>query len=364
VKYILAIACVCVISCGLYAQVVDTTVCDILKNPQSFDGKIVRIKGTVTAGFDQFMVKGPGCGQHVDGIWLSYPEGTRSKSGPAAILQLQPARNFAGTVTAVNRNPVTLESDKDFKQFDSLLSTSHKGGGMCLGCMRYEVSATLVGRLDGVGPTLRRDNTNKIVEIRGFGNLNAYSARLVLKSVSDVSPQEIDFSKPAAAGNNNSTTTTPEPTPDLSANAASDQVRRAADAFGKPGEDNGVAVGFGGLNEADPNVERKSEHDSPDGVLWNCAFDSTRVKGDAMSLAIAHMGEHIADLRNPQPGTESPSLYALEYRAWTTTALSAVANRQKNLMVPGGYTLWPLDSKNPPNNTLADFLANEELLAQ
>ena len=83
-----------------------------------------------------------------------------------------------------------------------------------------------------------------------------------------------------------------------------------------------------------------------------------------MSLAIAHMGEHIADLRNPQPGTESPSLYALEYRAWTTTALSAVANRQKNLMVPGGYTLWSLDSKNPPNNTLADFLANEELLAQ
>ena len=49
--------CVCACACGLYAQVVDTTVCDVLKNPKSFDGKIVRIKGTVVAGFDQFVVK-------------------------------------------------------------------------------------------------------------------------------------------------------------------------------------------------------------------------------------------------------------------------------------------------------------------
>ena len=50
-------------SCCLHAQAVDTTVCDILKAPQSFNGKIVRIKGTVEAGFDQFVVKGAGCGQ-------------------------------------------------------------------------------------------------------------------------------------------------------------------------------------------------------------------------------------------------------------------------------------------------------------
>ncbi len=36
------------------AQTVDTTVCEVLKNPASFDGKIVRLKGTVISGFDEF----------------------------------------------------------------------------------------------------------------------------------------------------------------------------------------------------------------------------------------------------------------------------------------------------------------------
>ena len=37
---------------GLHAQVVDTTVCDVVKKPETFNGKMVRIKGTVVAGFD------------------------------------------------------------------------------------------------------------------------------------------------------------------------------------------------------------------------------------------------------------------------------------------------------------------------
>lgn len=188
----------CATACCLHAQAVDTTVCDILKNPQSFNGKTVRIKGTVAAGFDQFIVKGPDCGQQVDAIWLAYPEGTKSKSGAAAMLQLQPARNFGGTVTAPVRTPVSLDKNKDFKQFDSLLSTPYKGDATCLGCVKYEVNATLVGRLDGTVAGLKRDSAGKIVSISGFGNLNAYSARLVLESVSDVTAQEIDYSKAGA----------------------------------------------------------------------------------------------------------------------------------------------------------------------
>src|ERR1700692_4539770 len=103
------------------------------------------------------MVKGGGCGQQVNGIWLSYPEGTKAKSGPWTMLQLQPAKNFAGTVTAVERTPVQLDKNKDFKQFDALLAAPNKGNGMCLGCGRYAVSATLVGRLDGAAPGLKRD---------------------------------------------------------------------------------------------------------------------------------------------------------------------------------------------------------------
>ncbi len=187
--------------CALYAQAVDTTVCAVMKNPAAFNGKIVRIKGTVVAGFDEFVIKDatqdPHCGYQVDGIWLAYPPGAKGKAGPAAMLVIQPARNFAGTYTPPTRTPVTLDKDKVFKNFDSLLAQGHeKGADMCLGCTRYEVTATLVGRLDSVADAkLTRDASGKIVGFGGFGNMNAYPARLVLQSVSDVTPKEIDFSK-------------------------------------------------------------------------------------------------------------------------------------------------------------------------
>jgi hypothetical protein len=371
-KRLLVIALLCAFSCCLYGQAVDVTVCEILKNPLSFNGKMVRIKGTVAAGFDQFVVKGTGCGQHVNAIWLSYPEGSKAKAGPEAILQLQPAQNFPGTVAPVERTPVSLDKNKDFKQFDSQLSTPYKGSGMCLGCERYEVTATLVGRLDGIVPVLRRDAAGKIVAISGFGNLNAYGARLVLQSVSDVTAHEIDYSKPVAAADG-------DPSP---ANAGTklasefgssiplkDQPKRAVDALGKPGDDNGVNISFGGANEAAQKSESMSQDKSPDGVLFNCTFDGDRLKGDAMGRALAHLGEHIADLRNPELGNETAGMYRLEYRAWLTTMLSGIQAGQKNLMLPGGYLIWSsawptTDLNKNTDDALTGFLANQALLSE
>jgi hypothetical protein len=367
VKTLLALAAFCILSSAIHAQVVDTTVCEILKNPQSFNGKTVRVKGTVSAGFDQFVIKGADCGQHVDSIWLSYPEGTKGKAGPAAILQLQPALNFAGSFTAVDRTSVQLEKNKDFKQFDSLLSTPAKVSGLCLGCVRNEVNATMVGRLDGTRVELRRDASGKIVGISGFGNLNAYSARLVLESVSEVVAQEYDYSKPAgpvaASGDSNVATEFAGHGP------LSEQPKRAIGAFGKEGDDNGVNVGFGGLNEATKSAETKGGQSSPDGVLFNCLIDGSRLKGDDMSRAMTHLGEHIADLRNPEQGNEKPSLYLLEYRAWLTTALGAIGTGQKSLTLPGGYLVWssswPQASLNKnTNDALTAFLASQALLSK
>jgi hypothetical protein len=371
---------------GLHAQVVDLTVCEALKNPQSFDGKIVRIKGTVAAEFDQFVVKGIGCGQNVNAIWLSYPEGTKAKAGPVALLQLQPARNFAGQISAVARTPVTLEKNKDFKQFDSLLSTPHKVAGMCLGCTRYEVSATLVGRLDGVAEAgVRRDQAGKIVHIGGFGNLNAYNVRLVIQSVSDVSPTEIDFSKtdgitkfdmPVTSGGAEPVNT--DPTNPVAAahksalafgagNIQGAKIERAAAAFGRLGEHNGVSIGYGVTNEAPAKQETQDVHDSPDGVLFNCTFNMGRLPGDALSRAIVHIGQHVADLRNPSDGSEKASLAELEYQAWVTTALDAAANGQKTLALPGSYLLWnsawsDADRDKLMNDNLSKYIANKELL--
>jgi hypothetical protein len=277
---------------------------------------------------------------------------------------LQPARNFAGTVASVERKPVQLDKNKDFKKFDSLLSTSYNSGGMCLGCDRYTVSATLVGRLDGVAAGLQRDSSGKIVGISGFGNLNAYSTRLVLQSVSEVTSQEIDYSKTAVSSGEGQIAQEFG-----SGIPLQDQPKRAAEAFGKEGEDNGVNVGFGVANEATPKDDAKSQHDSPDGVLFNCTFDMDRLKGDSMGRALSHLGEHIADLRNPEQGIETTGMYQLEFRAWVTTELSAIGARQKTLMLPGGYLIWssawPTASLNKnTKDALTSFLSNEELLAK
>ena len=164
---------------GLRAQMTDATVCDVVKKPASFDGKMVKITGTVVAGFDQFILedsKDPNCGYPVDSIWIAYPDGTKGKAGPAAMVTIQPAHNYAGKYTPPTRTAVTLQKDKEFKQFDSLLSQTHeKGADLCLGCTRYEVTATLVGRLDGVDDaSLKHDAAGKIIGFGGFGNLNAY----------------------------------------------------------------------------------------------------------------------------------------------------------------------------------------------
>jgi hypothetical protein len=333
------------------AQSIDASVCQILSSPESFDGKIVRVKGTVVAAFDEFAVRDASCGQPVNAVWLSYPEGTKGKAGPVAILQLQLAHNNTAMANTSARQPVKLDKNKDFKQFDGLLATPYKQGGMCLGCVPYTVTATLVGRLDGVQAAgVARDASGKFISASGFGNMNLYKARLVLQSVSDVAGQEIDYSKTSAAkgdsvregGGGDPVAAAQQVAkafgPD---NPSGKLVESAAAAYGGPGEDNGVEVGFGTPNEAPSSEAPKGADNSPDGLLFNCKFDMDRLKGDALTRAITHIGRHIADLRGEQPPAVTP--YELEYRGWQTTVLSAMASRQKTLTLPGGYLAWNAD---------------------
>jgi hypothetical protein len=375
---------VCTCACGVFAQAVDTTVCAVLKSPASFNGKIVKIKGTVVAGFDQFIVKDSSpCGLQVDGIWLSYPQGTKGKAGAVALLQVQPAHNFAGTYTAPTRAAVTLDKSKDFKTFDSLLSQVHnKGAGMCLGCTRYTVTATLVGRLDGVADaTLQHDKAGKIVGFGGFGNANSYPARLVLQSVADVTPKEVDFSKSDAVTKGETATSAPtgdlydplveaqKSVAGLTGSPAGVQAEKDVAVFGKPSEHTGAAILYGATNEAAAKDEAQGAKDSPDGILYNVTFNLNRLEGEAQLRAIVHMGQHISDLRAPMPGNEDAPLFVLEYNAWSMTAAAAVGSGQKFLTMPGGVLLWnsawPVaDRTTVMDDALKTYLADEAALSR
>lgn len=78
--------------------------------------------------------------------------------------------------------------DAQFAQFKDLLEAvmyPRDRSISCIDCKRYQVAATLVGRLDYAG----KDS--------GFGHLNAYPTRLVLQSVSEVTAQDLASHYPA-----------------------------------------------------------------------------------------------------------------------------------------------------------------------
>jgi len=342
-------------ACALQAQAVDTTVCDVLKDPASFNGKLVRIKGTVSVGLDQFIVGGTDCGRPVNAIWLAYPDGTKGKTGPDAMLELRPAHNFAGKYTAATRTPIKLEKDKAFKQFDSALAEQHKGNYMCLGCRRYQVSATLVGRLDGVADaSLQRDASGKITGLGGFGNMNAYPARLVLQSVSDVTPKEIDYSKddaltkgitppsdpPTSGGVFDPLTAARSTATAIGSSQVGITAQKDANVYGKKGENNGVSIGYGRMNEVSDNDGALGSADSPDGVLYNSTFNMNHLEGAALSAAILHVGQHISELRSPSTTDLVEPAILLESNAWAITISAAIYMREKFLMLPGGYVIW------------------------
>lgn len=167
--------------------------------------------------------------------------------------------------------------------------------------------------------------------------MNRYNARLVLQSVSEVSAQEIDYSKNAALSGAGLPVVARPPPP------TADQYRKAIAAFGGPGEDNGVDVGFGVPNEVPKSDSAKGTHNSPDGLLFICTFDADRLKGDTLSRANLHVGSQIADTRSGQQEVANEGAFASEFRAWQVAILGTILSKQKTLTLPGNYQVWNSD---------------------
>ena len=143
---------------------IETTICEIIENPETFDGKFVRLRANVLSGFEVFAIADPAL--DCESISLSYPGG-----GPAA------STTFGLATPRINRPRVTLRSDREFKKLEKLRSAEmhpRSRGSICMDCKRYHVMATLVGRVDVASRGT------------GFGHLNAHRARFVLQSVVDV----------------------------------------------------------------------------------------------------------------------------------------------------------------------------------
>jgi hypothetical protein len=97
--------------------------------------------------------------------------------------------------------------------------------------------------------------------------------------------------------------------------------------------------------------------------LFDVTIDGDRLKGTAMEIAMSHAGTHIADIRSTAPGIPNLSFYGVEFRAWQTAVVSAIAGKVKTLALPGGYVIYSqswsnLDIGKNVNGGITGFLAN------
>jgi hypothetical protein len=98
-----------------------------------------------------------------------------------------------------------LLKDRNLKRFEKYTSAAYRkigGKGICMQCPKYEVEATLTGRLDVAADTvpeglwkdklgMLHDQSGKFVGEAGFGHPPMQKYRLVIESVSDVAAREL-----------------------------------------------------------------------------------------------------------------------------------------------------------------------------
>jgi hypothetical protein len=142
----------------IFPEPVATNVCDVLRKPSAFNGKIVQLSGTVTVGFEYLALSQGAC----RAIWLDLPD----------VDPVRPKPSFH------------LLRDENLVAFEKLLAT------------KKTADVVLLGRLDGVdeiqqGSTVREPQEQKdgsesaVVSFHsnGFGHMGQYKARLVLERV-------------------------------------------------------------------------------------------------------------------------------------------------------------------------------------
>ena len=157
------------VAAGETVKPIATSLCDVLRSPADYDGKIVRVRGTVVAGFEIFAVRDPVSADCR--VSLEY-----AGAGPVASTSL-------GALTPrIDRPAIELRRNVDLSRFQHALTAEmyprNRDVG-CSPCLRYEVTASLTGRIDAA------------VEPQGFGHMNMFPVQLVLASVADVSARDL-----------------------------------------------------------------------------------------------------------------------------------------------------------------------------
>lgn len=168
---------------------IDTTICAITENPAAFNNKLVRVKGSYSGNFEYSMLSQNGCSQS---IWFEYasevsPPGLVMHVSGGAIPGAEDEKGWR-----IRPIPVSLVRDANFKCFQQLMKARVEAEERAEklnpgGFVTYQVTATFVGRVDGVSPEIhefhKRRSDNDRADFLGFGQMGLFDAQFVMQSV-------------------------------------------------------------------------------------------------------------------------------------------------------------------------------------
>jgi hypothetical protein len=175
------------------------TLCDLVKEPERFNGKMVQVRAAVFTGFEKSILGDQSCSAD---IWLSVGAepalGKLEYAYIESIVDIRTPERLEWKPLLPLRS-VVLKEDKAYRRLYRYLGKQFRPKDRhttCIDCPLYTVSATMIGRFD--------HSETKLIATRGypegkigvgsvrFGHLGAWDSQLVLKSVSDVVAKPID----------------------------------------------------------------------------------------------------------------------------------------------------------------------------
>jgi hypothetical protein len=153
---------------------IKTTLCDLVKKPERFNGKMVQVRAVVVTGFEASLLRDESCSAD---IWLA-------AGFPVNLTQ-------PGGGRKPSRPPITLKKDSDYQKMAEFLSKNYTNSDNkpCMYCPLYTVTVNAAGRFDHIDKLNTDPKDRRYV---GFGHMNGYESQLVLQSVSDVVAKPID----------------------------------------------------------------------------------------------------------------------------------------------------------------------------
>lgn len=152
--------------------------CDLITNPQVFDGRWIQVRGHVSVGFENFSLYEPGCDKALTrGIWLMYGGDEETPT----IYCCGDHSRHKGQDVQVRGQSISLIRDAAMQDFIAKVASRRKrlvNGAPCRGstCNLYDVAGTVTGMFFA-GPVLRAQG--------GYGHLGCCHL-LVIHRVSEV----------------------------------------------------------------------------------------------------------------------------------------------------------------------------------